>query len=133
MPAIRPEARDVVAITRDKLLLFPRFRSLPVKTPTGCAWQDLGATGVACEEHVLTHAPVEGGQAGMTRALDRLCSQALDSSRPLWMVHLLPSDDEGCEAVLVVRLNHAIADGRTIMTQVIITASRCMHFRRARI
>lgn len=117
--AIRPEASDLVAIAREKLLLFPRFRSIPVNTPHGCAWKDLGADAVEVEQHVLTHAAVEGGAAGMTTALDQLCAQPLDRSRPRWMVHLLPAAEEGCEAMLVFRLNHAIADGRTIMTQVL--------------
>jgi len=113
----RPEVHDILHALESKILLFPRFRSVPFATQNGCVWRDLGEKGIDVASHIINHAPVSGGDDGMETAVNRLCTQSLDTCRPQWIVHLLPAEEIGTESLLLFRLNHAIADGRTLMTQ----------------
>ena len=85
----RPEVHDILHALESKILLFPRFRSVPFATQNGCVWRDLGEKGIDVASHIINHAPVSGGDDGMETAVNRLCTQSLDTCRPQWIVHLL--------------------------------------------
>ena len=45
------------------------------------------------------------------RAIDRLLNISLDTSKPLWRVHLLPSSTPSERSLLVFRIHHCVTDG----------------------
>jgi WS/DGAT/MGAT family acyltransferase len=102
-----------------RLHLVPRFRQV-VHTPRrglgGPLWVDDPSFDLG--EHVrVLRLPAGTGEAGLLLAIERLRSQRLDPSRPLWQMWFLTGlPDE--RIALFVRLHHAIADGMAAMATV---------------
>jgi len=95
-------------LTEERLLTHARFRSCVVQDATGYYWElddnfDL-------DLHLArTALPGRGTTADLKRLVGRLASTALDSTKPLWQMHLVDNYRGG--QALVVRIHHCIADG----------------------
>jgi diacylglycerol O-acyltransferase / wax synthase len=95
-----------------RLHLLPRFRQLlqvPPKAQGGPLWVDARAFDVA--EHVqVVEVPSPGGEPDLVRIAERLASERLDRSRPLWRMWFLTGLPEG-RVGWFVKMHHCIADG----------------------
>jgi diacylglycerol O-acyltransferase / wax synthase len=95
-------------LIEERLVTHARFRSCVVQDATGYYWElddnfDL-------DLHVArTALPGKGSEADLKRLVGRLASTALDSTKPLWQMHLVDNYEGG--QALVVRMHHCIADG----------------------
>jgi WS/DGAT/MGAT family acyltransferase len=95
-------------VIEERLLPHARFRSCVVQEATGYYWElddnfDL-------DLHVArTALPGKGTTADLKRLVGRLASTALDSTKPLWQMHLV--DNYAGGQALIVRIHHCIADG----------------------
>jgi diacylglycerol O-acyltransferase len=89
---------------------YPRFRQRVVTeglwgTPR---WED--APVFRLDEHLRrTRLPPPGGRDALERLVGESMGTPLDSTRPLWELHLFEGYEEGC--ALLVRVHHCIADG----------------------
>jgi WS/DGAT/MGAT family acyltransferase len=95
-------------LIEERLLTHARFRSCVVQDATGYYWElddnfDL-------DLHLArTALPGKGSEADLKRLVGRLASTALDSTKPLWQMHLV--DNYAGGQALVCRIHHCIADG----------------------
>jgi WS/DGAT/MGAT family acyltransferase len=88
-------------------LKFARLRAIAHEDGT---WHPLDPESLDLSYHVHMDAVVDG-QANLSAALDRIGLEDLDTSRPLWRMHVIPcSDPQGYSAV-AVRVHHCIGDG----------------------
>jgi diacylglycerol O-acyltransferase / wax synthase len=98
-------------VVRERLVeRYPRFRQRVVSggllgTPH---WEEDPA--FRLEAHLRrTALPKPGGRAALEALVGESMSTPLDSSRPLWELHLIQGYEAG--SALLVRVHHAIADG----------------------
>ena len=95
-------------LLEERLLSHARFRSCVVQDATGYYWElddnfDL-------DLHLArTALPGKGTTAELKRLVGRLASTALDSTKPLWQMHLVDNYNGG--QAMIVRIHHCIADG----------------------
>jgi WS/DGAT/MGAT family acyltransferase len=95
-------------LLEERLLSHARFRSCVVQDATGYYWElddnfDL-------DLHLArTALPGKGTTADLKRLVGRLASTALDSTKPLWQMHLVDNYNGG--QAMIVRIHHCIADG----------------------
>ena len=90
----------------------PGFRecSLPRPRTRGSLphWQD--ETRFSIDNHVSHIAlPAPGGDKALRELVSELMSTPLDTTKPLWHVHLIDGYDGG--SVVLARIHHSIADG----------------------
>ena len=102
-----------------RLHLVPRFRQV-IRTPGrglgGPLWVD--APRLDVRDHVVVHPLAPGtGEAGLLAVTEKLRSQRLDPSRPLWRMWLMPGLPDG-RVAMFVKLHHSIADGMAAMTTI---------------
>lgn len=105
--------RDTVrSLLQERLLRFERFRQLPVHDALGTHWQT--AADFDLDAHLkCLHLPPRAGQQQLEVAAGRLASKQLDSSRPLWQIHLVERYRRG--SAIVARFHHCYADGIALM------------------
>ncbi|QRK12867.1 wax ester/triacylglycerol synthase family O-acyltransferase [Archangium violaceum] len=100
--------KDVV---RERLVeRYPRFRQRVV--PGGlwgsARWED--DADFRLENHLRrTRLPAPGGRAALEALVSESMSTPLDSSRPLWSLHVI--QDHAAGGALLLRVHHCIADG----------------------
>jgi diacylglycerol O-acyltransferase / wax synthase len=94
-----------------RLAPFGRFHQRVVRPRTRASlphWQD--ETHFNIDNHVSHVAlPAPGGDRALSELVSELMSTALDTTKPLWHVHLI--DGYGDRSVILARIHHSIADG----------------------
>ncbi|MGE5829886.1 MAG: wax ester/triacylglycerol synthase family O-acyltransferase [Micromonosporaceae bacterium] len=118
-PSGRFRIEPVLETIGSRLHLVPRFRQVvhvPGRWLGRPLWAD--AHHFDLTEHIRVH-PLSAGsdEAELLSAVERLRSEPMDPSRPLWQMWFLTGLSEG-RVALFVRLHHAIADGMAAMTAV---------------
>jgi diacylglycerol O-acyltransferase len=120
-PTGRFRIEAVRAVIQSRLHLVPRFRQLvdvPRRGLGGPLWVDAPSFDLGEHVRVLPlPVPADTGEADLLVAVERLRSERLDSSRPLWKMWLLTGLPDQ-RIALFVKLHHAIADGMAAMTTV---------------
>jgi len=107
-------------LIEERLLSHARFRSCVVQDATGYYWElddnfDL-------DLHLArTALPGKGTTADLKRLVGRLASTALDSTKPLWQMHLVDNYNGG--QAMIVRIHHCIADGIALIGVVLALTS----------
>jgi diacylglycerol O-acyltransferase len=107
-------------LLEERLLTHARFRSCVVQDATGYYWElddnfDL-------DLHLArTALPGKGTTADLKRLVGRLASTALDSTKPLWQMHLVDNYNGG--QAMIVRIHHCIADGIALIGVVLALTS----------
>ena len=94
-----------------RLAPFGRFHQRVVRPRTRAGmlhWQDEASFDI--DNHV-THValPAPGGDKALRHMVSELMSTPLDTTKPLWHVHLIDGHERG--SVVLARIHHAIADG----------------------
>ncbi len=103
------------ATVEARLASFPRFRQKVVRPKTGIGlpkWVDDPHYDLASHLHRVA-LPAPGDKTALSAMISNLMTQALDSSKPLWDIHLIENYKTGC--ALFFRLHHCIADGIALM------------------
>jgi WS/DGAT/MGAT family acyltransferase len=104
---------DLRALVDSRLHLIPRFRKRVMEVPFGIGypvWVD--DTGFDIARHVhLTRLPAPGRRRDLLELADRLMSQLLDRSRPLWELWFVAGLDDGRHVGLVHKSHHTLTDG----------------------
>lgn len=96
----------------NRLLAFPRFGQ-HVEHRAFQYWWVTNSI-FTTERHIKRlRLPGRADRSELERLVDRLASEQLDISRPLWDFHIVEDYDGG--AAIVVRIHHAIADGVALM------------------
>jgi diacylglycerol O-acyltransferase len=120
---LEPSGRFRIEAVREaigsRLHLVPRLRQVvhvPRRGLGGPLWVDTPSFDLGDHIRVLP-LPAGTGEAELLLAIERLRSQRLDPSRPLWEMWFLTGlpDDR---IVMFVKLHHAIADGMAAMATV---------------
>ncbi|ESQ43165.1 hypothetical protein EUTSA_v10015275mg, partial [Eutrema salsugineum] len=75
---------------------------------------DNGARWIKTKVNVEDH--IENGQGFVDDYVSRLTMKPLDRSRPLWDIHILNVKTSDAEAVCVMRCNHSLGDGMSLMS-----------------
>ena len=103
------------ATVEARLASFPRFRQRVVRPKTGIGlpkWVDDPHYDLASHLHRVA-LPAPGDKTALSAMISNLMTQSLDSSKPLWDIHLIENYKTGC--ALFFRLHHCIADGIALM------------------
>ena len=99
------------ALLDKRLAPFKRFHQKVVRPRTRGNlphWEDDEAFDIANHfSHIALPAP--GGEKALRELVSELMSTPLDTSKPLWHVHLIDGHDGG--SVVLARIHHSIADG----------------------
>jgi len=98
-----------------RLASFPRFRQKVVRPKTGIGlpkWVDDKYYDLASHLHRVA-LPSPGDKNELSAMISGLMTMSLDSSKPLWDIHLIENYKTGC--ALFFRLHHCIADGIALM------------------
>src|SRR5262245_8548166 len=121
-------------LVAERFLRFPRFRQRPVADALGAAW--IEDEGFDLDAHLrVVDLPHPAGRDELEALAADLASQPLDSSRPLWQLHLVSDYDGG--SAWIVRMHHCYADGIAMirvllsMTEATDAAADAMRGRRA--
>ncbi len=105
----------LMAVFEHRWLKFDRFRQRLVQPslPTGMPyWQiDPHFKLSAHFRHIAL--PASGNQAALQQVVSQLMSSPLDSSKPLWQIHVVDNYQGG--SALVARIHHSIADGLALV------------------
>jgi diacylglycerol O-acyltransferase len=120
---LEPSGRLRIEAVREalgsKLHLVPRFRQVvhvPRRGLGGPLWVD--AASIDLGEHVrVLPLPAGTGEAELLLAAERLRSQRLDPSRPLWEMWFLTGLPDQ-RIALFVKLHHSVADGMAAMATI---------------
>jgi diacylglycerol O-acyltransferase len=98
------------AVVEERLLAFRRFRQRVVEPPFGIglpSWEDDDRFDLDAHLHRVA-LPEPADKAALETYVSDLMSTPLDSSKPLWQMHLV---EHAAGSALVTRVHHAIADG----------------------
>jgi diacylglycerol O-acyltransferase len=99
-------------VVSSRLHLVPRFRQRVVFPPLGAGrpvWIDDAGFDIAF--HMRKAAlPSPGGRRDLTEFVQRVLSQPLDRSKPLWECYVIEGMDEGLSAILT-KVHHSMIDG----------------------
>jgi WS/DGAT/MGAT family acyltransferase len=120
---LEPSGRLRIEAVREalgsKLHLVPRFRQVvhvPRRGLGGPLWVD--AASIDLGEHVrVLPLPAGTGEAELLLAIERLRSQRLEPSRPLWEMWFLTGLPDQ-RIALFVKLHHSVADGMAAMATI---------------
>ncbi|MBF0237045.1 MAG: wax ester/triacylglycerol synthase family O-acyltransferase [SAR324 cluster bacterium] len=115
-----PDRDHLVATLKVRLLSLNRFRQKVIKRDKTIYWEEVPDSEIDFDYHLkpLTLAD-PGDDTELEKLVGELASSPLDYHRPLWQMFLV-SNYHGTGAALVVRINHAIADGISLI-QVLIS------------
>src|SRR6185295_19027479 len=104
---------DVRALVASRLQLIPRFRKRVMPVPFGRGrpvWVDHDGFDIA--DHVrLTTLPAPGNRRQLFELAERLMTQVLDRSRPLWELWFVEGVDRGEHVGLIHKSHHTLTDG----------------------
>jgi diacylglycerol O-acyltransferase len=99
-------------VVSSRLHLVPRFRQRVLFPPFGAGrpvWADDSGFDIAF--HIRRSAlPSPGGRRELTEFVQRILSQPLDRSKPLWECYVIEGMEEGLSAILT-KVHHAMIDG----------------------
>jgi WS/DGAT/MGAT family acyltransferase len=104
---------DIRSLVASRLHLIPRFRKRIMDVPFGLGypiWVDDADFDVARHVH-LTRLPAPGHRRDLFALTERLMSQVLDRSRPLWELWFVDGLDDGEHVGLVHKSHHTLTDG----------------------
>ena len=105
------EIKRLRTLLDKRLAPFGRFHQRVVRPRTRAGllhWQD--DTGFDIDNHVSHVAlPSPGDDKALRQMVSELMSTPLDSTKPLWHVHLIDTHDG--HSVVLARIHHSIADG----------------------
>ena len=104
-----PSAEQAKAAMQRAIGRFPRFASIAVEAPSvdDAYWRPLGSLDVG--RHISKHPPLANDADALKAQLNELANTELPRDRPLWQLHIVPTG--GSHGCVVLRANHAIADG----------------------
>jgi WS/DGAT/MGAT family acyltransferase len=118
-PSGRFRIEPVLETIGSRLYLVPRFRQFVHVPGRGLGrplWTD--AQHFDLTEHIRIHPlPAGSDEADLLSAVERLRSEPMDPSRPLWQMWFVTGLPDG-RVALFVRLHHSIADGMAAMATV---------------
>ena len=103
--------RRLQATIETRLSVFPRFQMRVVRTVSGVPaprWEVDPNFDVRSHVHRLG-LPSPGDKTALQELVSSLMNTPLDTSRPLWDVHLIENYGKGC--AVFFRIHHCIADG----------------------
>ncbi len=98
------------AVVEDRLLAFPRFRERIAEPPFGIgppSWTTDGRFDLDAHVHHVA-LPEPGGKLALEAFVSDLMSTPLDTTKPLWQLHLV---EHAAGSAIVSRVHHCIADG----------------------
>jgi WS/DGAT/MGAT family acyltransferase len=105
------EIKRLRTLLDKRLAPFGRFHQRVVRPRTRGSlphWQD--EAGFDIDNHVSHVAlPEPGGDKALRELVSELMSTPLDTTKPLWHVHVIDGYDSG--SVVLARIHHSIADG----------------------
>ena len=108
------ELRERVEAT---LLKYDRFRQKVVEDTMGASWVEDGSFDIA--DHVVAEdldvAPGQAPLEALKARVGELAAEPLDSSRPLWQLHLVENLEPGRSAI-ITRIHHCIGDGISLIS-----------------
>lgn len=105
----RASLRSLIA---QRLLVFDRFRCLPVADTLGASWTE--STSFNLDDHLISAAlPAPRGQRELEALAGELASTPLPAGRPLWTFHLI--ERYGAGSAIVVRIHHCYGDGIALL------------------
>jgi diacylglycerol O-acyltransferase len=111
-PGGRLTYEALLRVISSRLHLVPRFRQRVAFPPLGAGrpvWID--DTGFDIAFHLRKAAlPRPGGRRDLTEFVQRVLSQPLDRSKPLWESYVIEGMDDGLSAILT-KVHHAMIDG----------------------
>ena len=103
---------DVIDLVQSRLHLIPRFRKIIQSVPLDAAepiWVDDARFDIGY--HVrLTALPTPGSRDQLLALFERIQSQLLDRSRPLWELWFVEGLEDG-HIALIQKTHHALVDG----------------------
>ena len=101
------------ATIEKRLLPFDRFRQRIVRPALGIPYWEKDPDFDLNYHLQLATLPAPGDQDALQDTASLLASTQLDSSKPLWQLHLIEGYGEGC--ALICRLHHCIGDGLALV------------------
>lgn len=113
-------AKKVRSMVRERLLVFPRFRSKVVfdssqRILSAISFQEIPLSKIDLEYHVQE---AGGGKGWGARELDafisQIYSQDMDHEKPLWQFYVINQMADGSDMLMAV-IDHAIGDGITMV------------------
>lgn len=102
------DADHLKATLARRFLSYRRFRQRVVERAGARFWEDDALFDMDAHVHCVG-LPEPGGKAGLQQLTSDLMSSPLDSTKPLWQMHLIEHYHGG--SALVVRIHHCYADG----------------------
>lgn len=118
-------------IMQTRLLTYKRFRSRVVHDMTGGAWWQ--EQEVDLNDHVvrITLNPASVcNKAELEQLVSELSATPLDSSKPLWQMHLVDNcigEDGKIRQGVIIRIHHCIADGMALVGVLLSMFDRSPH------
>src|SRR5690348_7858807 len=105
----RATLRSLIA---QRLLVFDRFRSLPVADALGATWME--STSFELDDHLIPAAlPAPGSQRDLEALAGELSGTPFPPGRPLWTFHLI--ERYGAGSAIIVRIHHCYGDGIALL------------------
>lgn len=105
----RSVLRSLIA---QRLLVFDRFRCLPVADAFGASWSE--STSFNLDDHLIAAAlPAPGGQRELEAFAGELSGAPFPPGRPLWTFHLI--ERYGAGSAVIVRIHHCYGDGVALL------------------
>jgi diacylglycerol O-acyltransferase len=105
----RASLRSLIA---QRLLLFDRFRCVPVADVLGATWTE--STSFNLDDHLLPAAlPAPGSQRELEALAGELAGMPFPAGRPLWTFHLI--ERYGAGSAIIVRIHHCYGDGVALL------------------
>eukprot|EP00898_Chlorokybus_atmophyticus_P007724 jgi/Chlat1/7953/Chrsp69S09181 len=104
---------DVRRVIEEKLLLYPRFRSVLVnpEAPGQHSWQEVES--VDLNYHIVEYQlPAPGDKETIYELIGQLHSARLNTEKPLWRIYVLRNFRDG--GAILSRIHHVIGDGTTL-------------------
>jgi diacylglycerol O-acyltransferase len=95
-----------------RLLVFDRFRCLPVADALGATWMESKSFNL--DDHLVPAVlPAPGGQRELEALAGELSGTPLPAGRPLWTFHLI--ERYGAGSAIIVRIHHCYGDGIALL------------------
>jgi len=105
----RSVLRSLIA---QRLLVFDRFRCLPVADAFGASWSESKSFNL--DDHLIAAAlPAPGGQRELEAFAGELSGAPFPPGRPLWTFHLI--ERYGAGSAVIVRIHHCYGDGVALL------------------
>ncbi|EOA26120.1 hypothetical protein CARUB_v10019546mg [Capsella rubella] len=113
----------IIRGSKQTFIRHPRFSSIMVSEGDNGQNQRWVRTNVVVEDHVIIPEikpqNIENADAFLEDYVSDLMKIPLDTSRPLWELHLLDLKTSDAENVAVLKIHHSVGDGMSIMSLVL--------------